>query len=127
MLKKIICALLISLTTSQFALANTTDLTLQQNINQTIKKFNQDINIGIVVQSMNTGKILYQRNPNLVFNTASSMKLFTAVAALSYLGPDFTFVTQLASDSSPTNGILPGNLYIRFTGDPALTTEDLNK
>lgn len=83
--------------------------------------------IGIVVRSMQTGKILYQKNGNNLFTPASVQKTLTAVAALYYLKPNFQFRTAFLSRASVVNHALQGNLYLKFSGDPDLTSRDLAK
>ena len=104
------------------------NITIQNGLDKIIANFGQDINIGIVVQSMDDGKILYHRNASTVFMPASTLKVFTAVAALSYLTPQYRFTTQLLSTPSALlhPGTVNGDLYIKFTGHPTLTTNDLN-
>jgi D-alanyl-D-alanine carboxypeptidase/D-alanyl-D-alanine-endopeptidase (penicillin-binding protein 4) len=71
--------------------------------------------------------VLYQYNANRGFVPASTLKLFTGIAALDYLGPHFQFKTRFLTNSGARihNGVLTGNLYIKFSGDPYLTLEDL--
>lgn len=56
---------------------------------------------------------------------ASTLKIVTTGAALSMLGKDFTFKTQLQHDGNldTLSGILKGNLYILGGGDPSLDSE----
>ena len=100
---------------------------LEENINYILSKFHGNYNIGIAVRSLDNGNLLYAKNANRTFIPASSLKLFTGVAALDYLGPTYTFSTEyLADNPTPdTNGTLPGNLYIKFSGDPYLTLDTL--
>ncbi len=81
--------------------------------------------MGIVIQSMDTGKILYTRNSNQLFTPASVLKLLTATAALDYLNPTFSFKTQLFSNGKIIGHTLKGNLYLKFGGDPELSSIDL--
>jgi D-alanyl-D-alanine carboxypeptidase/D-alanyl-D-alanine-endopeptidase (penicillin-binding protein 4) len=79
------------------------------------------------VQSTATGATLYQHNAMRVFMPASTLKLFTGAAAISYLGPNFVFPTQLLTNAQGLqNGVLPGDLYVKFTGDPQLSVQDLD-
>lgn len=99
---------------------------IQDGVDQILSKF-PNLKRGVLVQSADTGAILYQYNSNQTFATASTLKLFTATAALTYLGPDFIFKTQfLTNNNNFQNGELIGDLYAKFTGDPELTVDILN-
>lgn len=57
------------------------------------------------------GNKIYEYQPTKGLSTASTMKVFTAAAALETLGKDFQYKTSLAYD---------GNLYLTSNGDPTL-------
>jgi D-alanyl-D-alanine carboxypeptidase/D-alanyl-D-alanine-endopeptidase (penicillin-binding protein 4) len=95
-------------------------------IENIISKYNVGSNVGVMVQSLNSGQVIYQRNADQLFMPASSLKVFTAAAALSYLGSSYRFQTKLyATASQPINGVLDGDVYFYFDGDPALMRQDL--
>ncbi len=73
----------------------------------------------IKVVSLESGSTLYESNPYLLMPAASVQKLFTAAAALSFLGPDHTIETSISVDPDNTT------LYLRGCGDPLLKTADL--
>ncbi|HKJ67610.1 MAG TPA: D-alanyl-D-alanine carboxypeptidase/D-alanyl-D-alanine-endopeptidase [bacterium] len=77
--------------------------------------------VGIFIQEPETRRVIYRKNAHTLFMPASNQKLITTAAALSELGPDFRFRTQIYRDGSIDNGVLRGNLYIRGTGDPTLS------
>jgi serine-type D-Ala-D-Ala carboxypeptidase/endopeptidase (penicillin-binding protein 4) len=57
-------------------------------------------------------------------NPASVMKLVTTYAALSTLGPDFTWKNRIYIDGTlAPGGVLNGNLVVRGSGDPKLVLE----
>lgn len=99
---------------------------LQENLNQILSHF-KGFNTGVSIQSLSTGRVLYQYNANRGFVPASTLKLFTGIAALDYLGPHFQFKTRFLTNPGALvrNGVLTGNLYIKFSGDPYLTLDDL--
>lgn len=100
---------------------------LSKKIDNLITHFGEDLNIGILVKDVNTGKILYKKNSDRYFNPASNEKLFTGFAALHYLGPQFTYQTRLFIDTTELkNKTLKGNAYLEFSGDPSLTVAQLN-
>ncbi len=77
--------------------------------------------VGIVVESLTTGKRLYEHNGEKLFVPASNMKLFTSAAALIALTPDFRFETGLFTDGTAHSGVLRGNLIIKGSGDPTIS------
>jgi serine-type D-Ala-D-Ala carboxypeptidase/endopeptidase (penicillin-binding protein 4) len=70
--------------------------------------------VGISVVDLETGKPIYQRNPDKLFLPASNMKLFTSALALLRLGPDYRFTTQILRDPE-------GNLILAGSGDPSIS------
>ena len=99
---------------------------LNNELNRLIQTNLSNADISVYVRSMKYGDMLYARNIHRLLIPASTLKIFTAEAALLYLGPDYRFSTQLLTDAkSVKNGILQGNLYIVLSGDPSLTYYDL--
>ena len=80
----------------------------------------------IIVGSVTTGEVLYDRNSRLLIRPASNMKLVSSAAALHYLGTTFDFSTVVLADSVTADGIVAGDLYIKGYGNPDLTTGDLD-
>ncbi|RPH29180.1 hypothetical protein EHM92_09770, partial [bacterium] len=78
-------------------------------------------NIGMMVVSLSDGRNLYELNPDLLFMPASNEKLFTSATALSVLGPRYRFLTSISVDTTDVPGI-----YIHGSGDPLLSTADLD-
>lgn len=56
---------------------------------------------------------------------ASTLKLYTGMAALRVLGADFRYLTELRSTAEINGGVLDGDLVLVGGGDPSLTREDL--
>jgi len=73
---------------------------------------------GILVTD-DQGRVLFARNPDTPRVPASILKILTSLAALTYLGPDYCFLTRAAWD--PDFRIL----YLQGTGDPLLVSEVL--
>lgn len=93
---------------------------------QTIDGFLNDPNLtsaswGVMVQSMSSGEVLYKRNENKLLNSASLVKLFTTAAALSLLGNDFTYETQIRTTGLLEGATLTGDLIIVGSGDPTIS------
>lgn len=87
------------------------------------------LNIAIKVEDLKTGKQVYSHNPYSAMVPASVTKSFTALAALEFLKPEFTYSTQILFDPSKINAQneLTDELYMKFTGDPSLTIDDLKQ
>jgi D-alanyl-D-alanine carboxypeptidase/D-alanyl-D-alanine-endopeptidase (penicillin-binding protein 4) len=99
---------------------------IQAKINRLLQQYDSNINAGILVQSLTTGKIIYQKNANQLFVPASVLKIFPAAAALYFLGPDYYFQTKiLAKDMAVDQSVLNNDLYFYFDGDPTLTQQDI--
>ncbi len=62
------------------------------------------------------GQILFAQNESSRLVPASILKVFTALVALHYLGPDFRYVTEFYLDGQ-------SNLKIKGYGDPLLISE----
>lgn len=93
-------------------------------LNQLIHQQKNGEELGVYVENVETGAPLYAYNANHLMTPASTTKMFTAAAAYLYLGPQYRFVTSIAS-SAPVASVLKGNVYVDFSGDPTLTAFDL--
>jgi D-alanyl-D-alanine carboxypeptidase/D-alanyl-D-alanine-endopeptidase (penicillin-binding protein 4) len=81
--------------------------------------------VGIKVVSLGNARVLFEQSSKALFHPASNLKLLTAATALYALGTDYKFRTVIYSDSVINAGDLRGNLYIKGSGNPDLTTTDL--
>ena len=79
--------------------------------------------VGIVVWDSARPNPYISINAAHSFNPASTMKLVTSYAALSLLGPAYTWPTEISIDGTLHDGILDGNLYLKGYGDPSLNME----
>src|SRR5262245_35059877 len=75
-----------------------TQIPISQAINTILATSHDDLNVGIIVENTANKQILFQLHPDRLFIPASNMKLFTAYAALSTLGPNFTYQTAIYAD-----------------------------
>ncbi|GLZ75565.1 D-alanyl-D-alanine carboxypeptidase DacC [Actinorhabdospora filicis] len=78
----------------------------------------------VTVRDGDTGQTLYDRDASHRGNPGSNLKILTSAAAMSILGPEYTFGTQLRATVAPSGGVLNGDLYLRGTGDPTMTATD---
>ena len=90
----------------------------KRTFNKFISENGANTNFGIKVISLATGETLYSLNSTKLMTPASNMKLFTAAAAIHYLGPDHQFKTSVLIDKK--------NLVLKGGGDPNLTLEQLD-
>ncbi len=101
---------------------------IPNEVNNLIQRVNPRVNLGMVVVDLTSGETLYSRNANHLFIPASNMKLFSEAAAIMVLGPDYHFKNQLSISSGKVQqGILQGNIYIKLSGDPSFSRDDLKK
>lgn len=68
--------------------------------------------VGVLVKSLDTGKVLFSKNPSTSLMPASNMKLVTSAAALALLGPEFQYETQVLQQGE--------DLVLKGSGDPSL-------
>ena len=81
--------------------------------------------LGVYVKSLNTGKVLFEYNPNKNFIPASNNKVISSYAALALLGKNYRFKTEFYTGGELSKGTLFGGLYVKAYGDPSITTDDL--
>lgn len=81
--------------------------------------------VGVEVQSLDDGQVVFSRNADDLLNPASNTKLITSAAALLRLGPEYRFTTDYLADRPLHNGRV-GTLFVKGRGDPAVTTERLD-
>lgn len=80
--------------------------------------------VTVQVRSLDDGTTVFARDADELLNPASNVKLYTAAAALSKLGPEYRFETDFLVDPEFKDGKAK-TLYIRGRGDPTITTERL--
>lgn len=85
--------------------------------------------IGVAYMLPGTGEV-YGTRMDEYFHPASTQKIVTALAAMLYLGPDYTLNTTLSVTSPAVtdgrlnvteDGTLNANVVVHFTGDPSFT------
>lgn len=77
---------------------------------------------GLTVLDPETGQTLFSRNGEILFTPASNAKLYSTAFALSTLGPDHRFETELRIEGEyfDSGGILRGDLALIGKGDPSI-------
>lgn len=97
-----------------------------QAISKLINAVDKDARVGLHIKSLTYNQDLYIRDNNQLFVPASVSKLFTAAAASAYLGDDFHYLTQIYwSEHLLSQGVLRGDVYWRFSGDPMFGVSDM--
>jgi serine-type D-Ala-D-Ala carboxypeptidase/endopeptidase (penicillin-binding protein 4) len=81
---------------------------------------------GIKVISAKTKEVIYERDSKMLMRPASNMKLLSSSTALHVLGKDHKFKTAVYADTTVTDGLLNGNIYLKGFGNPLLATADLD-
>lgn len=92
----------------------------------------QGANMGIAYMLPGSQEI-YGQNYDVYMHPASTQKILTALAAYLYLGTEYRIRTALMLDKNVLNaqgklninadGTLQGNIAVRFSGDPTLTSD----
>lgn len=100
---------------------------IQAGMNRILSRISPHTRMGILVQSINDGHTLYQHNSDNLFTPASVNKLFVAIASLDYLKPNYQIETRIRSTGTLEHGVLNGDLYVEFNGDPTLTDKQLSE
>ena len=80
--------------------------------------------VGVRVESLRTGELIYARNSGKLVVPASNMKLLTLAVAADRLGWDHRFETRLEAIGPVSNGVLDGDLIVTGTGDPSIVAQD---
>lgn len=80
--------------------------------------------VAALVVRESDGQVLFAREPDRPMIPASNMKILTAMAALSTLGPVHRFETRIFASARPGAGGRVSTLYVQGDGDPALNSED---
>lgn len=81
--------------------------------------------VGIYVRDVSKRNPLISWHANKAMSPASTMKLVTTYAALSILGPAYTWKTEAYVSGKIENGTLDGPLILKGSGDPKLDIERL--
>lgn len=77
--------------------------------------------IGICVIDLDNGQVVASHQAERSLIPASSLKLLAAATALSILGPNYRYTTDLQIQGTVnTDGVLQGNVIIKGSGDPSL-------
>ncbi|MBC8346437.1 MAG: D-alanyl-D-alanine carboxypeptidase/D-alanyl-D-alanine-endopeptidase [Candidatus Marinimicrobia bacterium] len=91
---------------------------IKSNIQHIIDSSGLSTNMGIKIVSLKSNKTLYELNAKSLFNPASNTKIYTCIAAISFLEPNYTFKTEVYQDQDV--------IYLVGGGDPDLSLNELD-
>jgi len=80
--------------------------------------------VGVYVREVGTKQPVVAYGAGRSFNPASVMKLVTTYGALEFLGPAYSWNTEIYVSAPPAKDVLEGDLFIKGHGDPKLTLEN---
>ena len=81
--------------------------------------------LGLMVYDLTADSVIFRRGERQLMRPASTMKLFTAVAAIERLGGSYRFSTDLRYDGEVTDATLTGHLYCIGGFDPLFNIDDM--
>jgi D-alanyl-D-alanine carboxypeptidase/D-alanyl-D-alanine-endopeptidase (penicillin-binding protein 4) len=87
--------------------------------------FFQSSQIAIDVFDLSADQKVYSKNEKLLFHPASVQKIFTASAALKFLGSDFNFKTGVYYTGEIDDSVCDGDVFIVGGFDPDFNQKDL--
>ena len=125
-IQKIIAFVLVI--SSFYGCSSSRDLYTYDEINELIaQRFDDSLfahaHWGVLIESLETGGIWYQRNADRMFMPASNEKIPTTASALLTLGPDFKYETKLYYSGEIIDSVLKGDLIVVGDGDPTFYTK----
>jgi D-alanyl-D-alanine carboxypeptidase/D-alanyl-D-alanine-endopeptidase (penicillin-binding protein 4) len=84
---------------------------------------------GLLIESLDGRTIYADLNSSVGFNPASVIKVATSFAALAKFGPQYRFETSFVTDGviNKKTRTLTGDLLLEASGDPVITTADVNR
>ncbi len=122
--------ILVSLTLNKVAPATQANLLEGELETLTSQHSAEDVQYGILVHDLETGRVVYAKDADLLLNPASNAKVLTTFAALSLLGPDYRFKTQLLGEEGKENDKKDKGRWTSLTlkgfGDPMFSAEQLD-
>ncbi|MBM93761.1 MAG: D-alanyl-D-alanine carboxypeptidase/D-alanyl-D-alanine-endopeptidase [Legionellales bacterium] len=113
------------LSTIAFTLLGVQAQPLEIGLNQIVKSLSPNTNISVMVYDLHTQRPIYQYHPHQRLTAASTMKLWTSVASLLALTPEFELKTELWMSGSMKHHTWYGDVWLVFEGDPSFSTQAL--
>ena len=79
------------------------------------------VHFGVLAVDARTGRILYSRNAHQKFVPASNQKILVTATAISLLGPNYRYGTEVWATGSVLGSLLDGDLVVLASGDPSMS------
>ena len=79
------------------------------------------VHFGVYAVDARTGRVLFARNAHRKFVPASNQKVLVTATAMSLLGPDFRYETEVWATGSRMGSMLDGDLVMLASGDPTFS------
>lgn len=79
------------------------------------------VHFGVLAIDAQTGRTLFSRNAHQKFIPASNQKILVTATALSVLGRDYRYRTEVWATGSTLGSMLDGDLVVLASGDPSLS------
>lgn len=83
----------------------------------------RNADVSFCMLDIKTGKLIYEKNKDVLLAPASTLKTYTTAAALNLLGEDFQYKTRITFSGTIKNNIGTGTLIIYGSGDPSFGSE----
>lgn len=97
----------------------------QVDVQSLSQELPQGASLGFVAKNLSNDQIIADYNASTFMLPASTQKVFTALASKLVLGDQFQFETSVLTNGTIQHGVLNGDLIVKFTGDPDLTSGQL--
>ena len=81
----------------------------------------EQMHVGVLAVDAHTGRTLFAHNGRRKFVPASNQKILVTAAAMSMLGSDYRFRTEMWATGSAEGSFLDGDLVLVGSGDPSLS------
>lgn len=81
--------------------------------------------VGIRVVEARTGRLFFEKRGTVLMDPASNQKVLATTTALMRLGSDWRYRTELTGPAPDAEGVIAGDVTLRGSGDPTVTSADL--
>jgi len=81
--------------------------------------------VGMRVMEARTGRLFFEKRGAVLMDPASNQKVLATTTALMRLGADWRFRTELGGPPPSPAGVVAGDVVLRGSGDPTVTSGDL--